>query len=60
MSKKLKLTDREWGTFRIDEILNIEKCKCSKVSSFSEGSTPYVGATNRNNGVLSFVKKRIL
>ena len=58
MSKKLKLTDREWGTFRIDEILNIEKCKCSKVSSFSEGSTPYVGATNRNNGVLSFVEKK--
>ena len=58
MSKKLKLTDREWSTFRIDEILDIEKCKCSKVSSFSKGPTPYMGATNRNNGVLSFVEKK--
>ncbi len=56
--KMLKLTDREWSTFRIDKILDIEKCKCSKVSSLSKGLTPYVGATNRNNGILSFVEKK--
>lgn len=56
MQSKLKLTDREWRTFRVDSILELEKCKCAKVSSLSEGTTPYVGATNRNNGVLSFVE----
>lgn len=54
---KYHLEDVEWGRFFIKDIFSIENCKCSKVSSLSLGDTPYVGATNRNNGVLSFVKK---
>lgn len=56
-NKRLSLTDVEWRRFFIKDIFLIENCKCSKVSSLSLGDTPYVGATNRNNGVLSFVKK---
>lgn len=46
----------EWGQFYIKDVFQIEKCKCSKVNSLISGDVPYVGATNRNNGVLSFVK----
>lgn len=54
---RLSLSDVEWRRFFIKDIFSIENCKCSKVSPLSLGDTPYVGATNRNNGVLSFVKK---
>ncbi|MBR8463099.1 restriction endonuclease subunit S [Campylobacter sp. faydin G-24] len=56
---KYNLNDVEWGNFFVKEIFEIEKCKCSKVSSLTEGKIPYVGATNRNNGVLSFVDGEI-
>ncbi len=52
----LKLTNREWKQFKLSSIFKIENCKCSKVSGLQKGSTPYVGATNRNNGVMNFVK----
>ena len=52
----LKLSDREWEQFKLASIFKIENCKCSKVSGLQKGSTPYVGATNRNNGVMNFVK----
>lgn len=53
---KLKLSDREWNQFKLATIFKIENCKCSKVSGLQKGSMPYVGATNRNNGIMSFVK----
>lgn len=52
----LKLQDRDWRQFKLASVFKIENCKCSKVSGLQEGSTPYIGATNRNNGVMSFVK----
>ena len=52
---KLKLSDREWNQFKLATIFEIENCKCSKVSGLQKGSIPYVGATNRNNGVMNFV-----
>lgn len=54
----LKLSDREWKTFNLGDIFMIENCKCSKVSGISEGKIPYVGATNRNNGTISFIEER--
>lgn len=53
---RLKLSDREWNIFKLATIFKIENCKCSKVSGLRKGTIPYVGATNRNNGVMSFVK----
>ena len=50
------LESRKWKEFKVKEIFSvIEKCKCSKVSELKKGTTPYVGATNRNNGQMSFV-----
>ena len=46
-----------WKTFKVEEILNIENCKCSKVSALSDGEMPYIGATTNNNGVCRFVEK---
>lgn len=51
----MKLTDREWKEFRISTLFDkFEKGKCKNASILPEGQTPYVGATNRNNGVLKF------
>lgn len=54
----LNLNDREWKAFKVKHIFSIEKCKCSSVSTLKQGTFPYVGATNRNNGIMSFVEKK--
>ena len=54
---KLTLYSVEWGVFRLKEIFEVENCKCSKVSGLEKGMTPYVGATNQNNGTISYLKK---
>lgn len=53
----IKLEDRDWDTYFLSDIFEIEKCKCSNVSKLGNGNFPYIGATNRNNGLLSFVKR---
>lgn len=52
----LIIENKNWKQFKLSAIFEIENCKCSKVSSIEKGGFPYVGATNRNNGVLHFVK----
>lgn len=54
---KLSLDSVEWGVFRLKEIFEVENCKCTKVSGLENGMTPYVGATNQNNGTMSYLKK---
>ena len=54
---KLTLDSVEWGVFRLKEIFEVENCKCSKVSGLEKGITPYVGATNQNNGTISYLKE---
>ena len=51
----MKLTDREWKEFKVGNLFEIGKCKCSNVSLFKKGSIPYIGATNKNNGTISFI-----
>ncbi len=52
----LDLRNREWKKFKLGSIFEIENCKCSKVSTLNKGSVSYVGATNKNNGVLKYVE----
>jgi len=52
----LSLKNRNWKEFKLHSLFQIESCKCSKSSDLKNGSFPYVGATNRNNGVLKLVK----
>lgn len=53
---ELNLKNIQWGEFELGKIFEIENCKCSNISLLKVGTMPYVGATNRNNGVLKFVK----
>jgi len=54
----MKLNDKEWKEFKINNLFIIEKCKCSSAAKLSKnGKTPYVGATNKNNGTLDFVQQ---
>jgi hypothetical protein len=53
---EMDLRNIQWGEFEIGKIFKIENCKCSNISLLQSGNMPYVGATNRNNGVLKFVK----
>lgn len=54
----MMLNDRNWRAFQVKHLFRVEKCKCSNASKLKKGNFPYVGATNRNNGVLSFVEKK--
>ena len=53
----LKILDKDWKEFKLTTIFKIESCKCSRVSGLQKGTVPYVGATNRNNGVMTFLKR---
>lgn len=50
------LMNVKWGEFKVESLFVIEKCKCSNVSLLKNGNTPYIGATNRNNGVVRHVE----
>ena len=52
----IPLKQKAWGEFEIGRLFTIENCKCSNVSLLQNGNISYVGATNKNNGVLKFVK----
>ena len=53
------VNNREWREFRIGDLFDIEKCKCSNASILKKGNIPYIGATNKNNGVMNFVEKNL-
>ena len=50
----LKISDRKLQAFKVGKLFEIEKCKCSNASELKQGNIPYVGATNKNNGTMSF------
>ena len=52
----MKLSDRNWKEFYLSELFTFENCKCQKVSGLKKGNTPYIGATNKNNGVMSYIE----
>lgn len=43
-----------WKEFKVGGLFELERGKCSKVVGLFEGDTPYVGCTNRNNGVMDY------
>lgn len=56
MNEKLK--DVKWKEFEIGTLFELEKCKCSNASLLKkkQNGVPYVGATNKNNGVMYLVE----
>ncbi|MCQ2295544.1 MAG: restriction endonuclease subunit S [Bacteroidales bacterium] len=51
----INFKDVKWGHFSIGDILEISPCKFTGIGNSENGIIPYVGATNRNNGVLDFI-----
>lgn len=52
----LNILSKNWKQFKLGDIFVLEQCKCSKVANLKSGNFPYMGATNRHNGVISFVQ----
>ncbi|MBB1124426.1 restriction endonuclease subunit S [Limosilactobacillus albertensis] len=60
--KMLKVTDREWRPIAINNLFSsFVPGKCSSVTHLvkSNRGIEYIGATNRNNGVLCYLKRNI-
>ena len=55
MSKELKLTDREWGEFKLEDIVHIISGQDIYERERLIGDTPYITATANRNGVGYFV-----
>ncbi|MCY7112868.1 restriction endonuclease subunit S [Streptococcus oralis] len=52
---KLKLTDVEWGEFKIGNIFEIARGKRHIEKNRKKGSIPYYSASSVNNGVTDFI-----
>ena len=52
---KLKLTDVEWGEFKIGKIFEIARGKRHIEKNRKKGSIPYYSASSVNNGVTDFI-----
>lgn len=50
------LANIKWKSFSLNSLFFLEKGKCSNANRLDEGNIPYIGATNRNNGVMKFSK----
>ncbi len=55
----LNLKDREWCGFRIKDVFELQAGKGKGLNHLSEctDGMSYIGATSRNNGVITFVKR---
>lgn len=51
-NKKIDVTT--WGEFRVGDLFELVRGKCSKTTGLLDGNIPYVGCTNINNGVMAF------
>ena len=51
------LNEKIWRTFLVKDLFRLESGKCSQANQLKKSAdgVPYIGATNRNNGVLDFV-----
>ncbi|PAF54822.1 restriction endonuclease subunit S [Mycoplasmopsis agassizii] len=50
------MNNREYKSFKMDDLFELKRCNLSNISKLKQGDVPYVGATDRNNGVMSFVE----
>ena len=51
----IKLTDREWKEFRIEDIFDIYPGKRLTKADMNKGRRPFIGATDSNNGITEWV-----
>lgn len=53
---KLKLTDVEWGEFKIGNLFDVSNVKGRPAENYNSGNTPYISSSGTNNAVISFVE----
>ncbi len=55
----VKIEDKTWKYFSLNDIFKIEKCKCSNASNLLENGDDifYIGAKKKKNGIMKKVKK---
>lgn len=51
----MKLTDREWATFKIGKIFEIKKVTGLPIENYKNGDIPYISTSSVNNGATNFV-----
>lgn len=51
------LKSRNWKVFRYDELFEIKKGQRLTSQEMNIGETPYLGATNKNNGITSYIDR---
>lgn len=58
---KLKLTDVEWGEFKLIDIFDIKDGYYNKKPPLDkDGTIPFLGATQNNNGITAFYRKETI
>lgn len=55
VSKKINLNTEKWEWFEIQEIFEIKKGKRLTKEDMTEGSTPFIGSIDSNNGYREFI-----
>ena len=53
--EKISLKDREWKEFFIEKLFNINSGKRLKKAMMTKGKTPFIGASDSNNGITEWV-----
>jgi hypothetical protein len=56
--KTVSLDDKEWGEFELESIFNINSGVRLTKADMKEGNTPFIGATDSNNGITEFVSNK--
>ena len=51
------LSTKEWKTFFFEDIFDITKGKRLTKSEMNPGKTPYIGASDKNNGITNYIDK---
>ena len=46
----------KWGIFELGELFHIKKGKSIPQKNRIKGDIPYIGASSKNNGIISFIK----
>ena len=54
----MKLTDREWKEFFIEDIFEVKSGKRLTKSDMIKGDIPFIGATDSNNGITAFIANK--
>lgn len=59
-TNKLKLTDRNWRFFQIEDLFELEKGGGTNINELYKGKYPFISATALNNGVTAYVSNSII